>query len=144
LYLLNILESVQKITLYARGAGSAEELYERADQLHFNACLSLLTQIGESAGKISDELKRKENHVEWTRIKSLRNRITHDYTGVDILIVYNIIKDDLPLLLSTITGIIVNYTKSGVFDPKELLLAKSSTYYRHIDFAFLQDLGYGA
>ena len=48
LYLLNILESIVKILLYAADTQDAEAFYQLNDQLNFNASLNLLTNIGES------------------------------------------------------------------------------------------------
>ena len=48
LYLLNILESIVKIRLYAADTQDAEAFYQLNDQLNFNASLNLLTNIGES------------------------------------------------------------------------------------------------
>lgn len=51
LYLLNILESIEKIKLYVASSTDAEEFYQMNDQLNFNAALNLLANIGESASK---------------------------------------------------------------------------------------------
>lgn len=58
MYLLNIIESTEKILLYSENCSDAEAFYEMNDQLNFNASLNLFTNIGENIGKISDELKQ--------------------------------------------------------------------------------------
>ena len=55
LYLLNILESIEKIKVYVGDLGNAEKFYHANDQLNFNAALNLFANIGENAGKVSEE-----------------------------------------------------------------------------------------
>ena len=91
LYLLNILESIEKIRLYAAETQDAEAFYQLNDQLNFNASLNLLTNIGESVFKISNDLKEEYPKISWIQIKDFRNRIVHDYMGIDLFITFDII-----------------------------------------------------
>ena len=45
-----------------------------------------LMQIGENAVKIDDEFMNKHTDIKWKEMKGLRNRIVHDYDGVNISI----------------------------------------------------------
>jgi len=108
LYILNILEAIEKILIYAKDCKNAEDFYYKNDQLNFNATLTLFTQIAENVGKLSDELKNIYFPIEWHKIKGLRNRITHDYTGIDIFIVFDIIQNSLSNLESELIKIIQN------------------------------------
>lgn len=136
MYLLNILESLEKIILYSKECNNAEEFYEMNDQLNFNASLNLLTNIGENIGKISEELKQIYSTIEWKQIKGFRNRVVHDYINIDTLMVFNIIRNNLTLLKDCLTDIIVKELEKGNFDIEEYNEAKISFYYRHIDFRF--------
>jgi uncharacterized protein with HEPN domain len=51
--------------------------------------------IGEAASMISEETKLLYPLVEWKEMKSLRNKLIHDYFGIDFSIVWNIIKDEI-------------------------------------------------
>ncbi len=51
--------------------------------------------IGEPANRIPDEIKDKFNEINWQRIRGFRNRIVHDYMGVDLGIVWEIIENNL-------------------------------------------------
>ncbi|MCB4790348.1 MAG: DUF86 domain-containing protein [Elusimicrobia bacterium] len=132
-YLLNILESIEKIYIYTKYCKSADELYRRNDQLNFNAALTLLTQIGENVNKISDELKKKHK-INWAEIKAFRNRITHEYTGIDIFVVFGIIKKDLKLLEKKLCKIVKEQLNKNIFDKAEINAANDSEYYKHINF----------
>jgi len=138
LYLLNILEYSGKIWKYTENITSAEILYEFNEQLNLNASLTLLANIGENAGKVSEELKQEYKDIEWQSIKDFRNKIVHNYAGIDIDIVFEIITEDLRNLKPKIEQIIVKKTEQKIFNIDELNLAKESEFYRYVDFsAFL-------
>ena len=64
--------------------------------------------IGEAANKIGEDFKTKNPQIDWKRIRGLRNRIVHDYFGIDYEIVWNIITDDLEELIFQIKSLDVN------------------------------------
>ena len=65
LHILSILESIEKLSGYKKGYSDAEEFFEAADQLPFNASLSLLVNIGETSGKTSKDLRDKHADIPW-------------------------------------------------------------------------------
>jgi uncharacterized protein with HEPN domain len=134
LYLLNILEHIGKIWKYTEKAKDAESLYELNEQLNLNASLTLLANIGENVSKISDTLKEEYSNMEWQQIKYFRNRIVHDYIGIDLVIVYEIIKSDLMKLKPEIEKIIKTKIENKIFDMEELKISKESKYYKNVDF----------
>jgi hypothetical protein len=68
------------------------------------------------------------------KIKEFRNRIVHDYVGIDLAIVYEIITNDLKILKPEIVKIIKEKMKQQIFDIEEIKISKDSKYYNHIDF----------
>ena len=106
MYLLNILEHVGKIWKYTKNAKNAEELYELNEQMNLNASLTLLANIGENVSKISEKIKLEYSNINWQQIKNFRNKIVHDYAGIDLAIVYEIIVSDLKILKPDIDKII--------------------------------------
>jgi len=138
LYLLNILESIGKVELYCSGIGSAEEFFSINDQLNFNATLNLLANIGESVSKLSEELKSQSSEVDWKRIKGFHNQVAHNYMGIDIYIVFDVVQKDLSKLKASVYAFIFKNLKSVVFDKEEFDAAKGNQYYRHIDFSKLE------
>ena len=61
-----------------------------------SACVRQLEIIGEAASKVSDEIKTKSVKIEWQAIAGLRNILIHEYFGVDLDIVWEIIRTDMP------------------------------------------------
>jgi uncharacterized protein with HEPN domain len=138
LYLINILEYIGKIWKYTDEANDADELFELNDQMNLNASLTLLANIGENVSKMSQNVKRKYSHIEWKEIKEFRNRIVHDYVGIDLAIVYEIITKDLKTLKPEIENIIKENLKQNIFDIEELKICQESKFYKNIDFKEIQ------
>jgi uncharacterized protein with HEPN domain len=134
MYLLNILEYIGKIQKYTEEINSPEEFYELNDQLNFNGSINLLANIGENISRISSVLKTEYNEIEWQRIKDFRNKIIHDYVGIDLILTYNIIKTDLIKLQPKIEEIIKAKIIDKTFDKEEINLSKDSKYYTHVRF----------
>ena len=65
-----------------------------------DSMLFRLIQISENAKRLSDEYKAEHETIPWTAIYGLRNRIVHDYGSVDLTIVYDTLKHDIPELLA--------------------------------------------
>ena len=60
--------------------------------------------LSENAKKLSDEYKEKRGYIPWNAMYGLRNRIVHDYGNVDLNIVFETLKNDIPELLEMIKG----------------------------------------
>ncbi len=91
----HILDAISDIQSYIKDLSFGE--FE-SNSMVFNAYLNQLTTIGEAANHLSDELKNNVNKVEWREIIDLRNVLIHEYFGIDLKIVWDIIKIDLPIL----------------------------------------------
>ena len=66
-------------------------------KLQYALCMSLQI-ICENSNHITDETKNKAKEIEWSALKTTRNIISHEYGALNILSVYDTIKDDLPIL----------------------------------------------
>lgn len=130
MYILTILESIEKINIYAQPYKSAEEMFESNDQLSYNAVCHLLLAIGEESKKIEDTLKEEIAIVSWDAIAGLRNRLAHDYRGIDPNLVYHIVTNELePLKQACISLLkIVSIQKS---DLNKLV---KTFWYRHLGY----------
>lgn len=90
LYLLRILEAIEKILLYSKEYKTAEEFLFTNDQRDFNASLLLMMQIGEQVAKVSKDTKQKFSEIKWKEIKGFRNRVVHEYVNIDKLILFQL------------------------------------------------------
>ncbi len=69
----------------------------RNDQKTVDAVIRNFEIIGEAAKNISTEIKQKYAHIPWDEMYALRNKITHEYFGVDFEIIWEIATNQLPL-----------------------------------------------
>jgi uncharacterized protein with HEPN domain len=107
IFLKHILESLDAINEFSKGM-KIEELH--ANRLKKSAIVRELEIIGEASNNISKELKSKENQIPWKEMSATRNIIAHKYFGVDIEIIFGIIKKDLPKLKKQISKAIKNFS----------------------------------
>ena len=62
------------------------------------ACVFNLSQMGELANRVDAAFAESHPQVPWRLLYGLRNRIVHDYEGVNLQLIWQIIGDDLPAL----------------------------------------------
>ncbi len=78
------------------------ESFQR-DSMRVEACVFNLMQIGELAKvSVTDEFKVTVKTIPWKQLYGMRNRIVHGYSGVNMNIVWDTIREDLPLLKAEI------------------------------------------
>lgn len=85
LILQKILNYINEIQEFIKGY-TKEEFNK--DRKTINACVFNLSQIGELAGKISNDIIEENTDIEWRGLKGLRNRIVHDYEGINLDMVW--------------------------------------------------------
>ncbi|OGN92342.1 MAG: hypothetical protein A2Y88_03400 [Chloroflexi bacterium RBG_13_48_10] len=94
LYLIHVQECIQRIEKYTLG-GKMEFMQQDLIQ---DAVIRNLQVLAESSQRISDERKLNHPEVDWLALSGFRNILVHDYLGVDLEMVWNIIDNDLPSL----------------------------------------------
>ncbi len=99
LYLIHIEECINRIESYMQGKGKQDFLESGLLQ---DAVIRNLQVLAESTQRLSDNIKEIHNEVDWFKIAGFRNVLVHDYLGVDIERVWNILEKDLPNLKSVI------------------------------------------
>lgn len=91
-YLEHILECIDYIFDYV-SAGKDEFIEKKIIQ---DAVIRNLEIIGEATKKLSAEFKTKEDDIPWRKMAGLRDVLIHDYFGVDLEIVWNVVDKELP------------------------------------------------
>lgn len=102
--LLAIIDACDKIGRFTAGTMDADSFYQ--DEKTFDSVLMNLIVIGESVARLDDEIKERESHIPWTKIKGVRNIVTHDYFGVDAEEVWQIVNNNIPQLKADIKEIL--------------------------------------
>ncbi|MCC4768166.1 DUF86 domain-containing protein [Methanosarcina sp. DH1] len=91
-YFEDILKSIEKIRRYL-GNASFDEFLE--NEMLIDSVIRNLEIIGEAASRVPPETRVKYPEIEWKKVVSLRNILIHNYSGVDLEIVWDIIKNRL-------------------------------------------------
>jgi len=138
LHLITLLESLEKVLIFSGATDDAESFYRLNDQLNFNAVLNLLAHVGETSGKLSDDFLQDVSNIDWEKIKGLRNRIVHDYLGLDTLKVFQIVREEAPELLNELYTNTQKRIADDTLDEGELKAAMESDYYDKVQFSRLK------
>lgn len=79
-----------------------------ADRMLNLALVRLMEIVGEAAAHVPEEIRSTHPQVPWQDIAGLRNRLIHGYGAIDFDILWTIIQDDLPVLISELQLLISN------------------------------------
>jgi uncharacterized protein with HEPN domain len=93
-YLAHILERIARIQDYT--AGGYEAFVEQ--EMIQDAVLRNLAVIGEAVKRLSPELRSQHPHIPWRSIAGMRDVLIHDYMGVDVEEVWNVVQFQLHTL----------------------------------------------
>lgn len=106
IFLKHILESIDWIEKDTEGM-SKEEFFENVPIQ--DAIVRRIEIIGEAIKNLPNDLKKEYNEVPWQDIMDMRNKIIHEYFGVDLKLVWNVVKKDVPQLKKQIKKILSEY-----------------------------------
>ena len=90
-----ILKYISKVLAYTKDIEYDEFIN---NSILVEACVFNLSQIGELANKIDKEFEESNPSIPWRVMYGLRNKIVHDYEGVNLVLIWDIVKEDLPEL----------------------------------------------
>jgi uncharacterized protein with HEPN domain len=105
LLLEDMLDSASKIRRYTIGIDYSAFV---EDDKTIDAVVRNFEIIGEAANKINPDFRSKHPEIEWNRIRGLRNRIVHDYFGIDYEIVWEIVESYLSELIERLEVLLIN------------------------------------
>lgn len=94
LYVEDIRDFIRKIEEYIKDL-TLDEFSKNS--MVIDAVIRNLSVTGEAAKNIPDEIKEKHINVPWSEIMGMRNKVVHEYFGVDEEILWKTIKEDLPV-----------------------------------------------
>jgi uncharacterized protein with HEPN domain len=101
--LLHMLDHAREAVELIRGKSRSDLDTHRMLNL---SLVRLVEVIGEAASRVSAETKQKNPRIPWPEIISMRNRLIHGYDTVDFDILWRIVHDDLPPLISQLERLV--------------------------------------
>ena len=99
LLIKDILDSCNKILRYTDNMNFNEFCN---DSKTLDAVIRNFEIIGEAANRLPEDFKDQHNSIDWHRIRGFRNRIVHDYMGIDFGIVWEIRTNYLHILIESL------------------------------------------
>lgn len=97
LLLEDIIDSGRKIMDYTAGLTLDHFIN---DSKTVDAVIRNFEIIGEAANRLPEEFKEKHPQIDWHKVRGFRNRIVHDYFGIDYSIVWVIKETFLPQMIA--------------------------------------------
>ncbi len=96
-FIKHILDAVQSIEEYTRNM-SSEDFMSESNKVVRDAVVRQFEIIGEATRRLSEETKKLNPDLPWQDIADMRNKLIHEYFGVDMAVVWQTIEADLPVL----------------------------------------------
>ena len=94
-FIMHILESIDAVEKFSKNLNRSKLEKSRLKQ---SAIIREIEIIGEAVKNLPEHTKRAHPEVEWKSIAATRDKMIHHYFGVDLDIVWDIVKSDLPKL----------------------------------------------
>lgn len=108
IYLEHIRDALQDIAGYS-SAGREVFLKERMRQ---DAILRKLEVIGQAVKNLSAAVKSRQPHIPWKQIAGMRDKVIHDYFGVNLDIVWAVVENELPRLKTAVSALLGSRTSA--------------------------------
>ena len=91
-YLEDILEAIRKIRRFTSGM-SSETLAK--DDKTLDAVIRNLEVIGEAVKRLPEQVRNRQPDIEWKKIAGLRDILIHEYFGINVKVVWDVVQHKL-------------------------------------------------
>jgi uncharacterized protein with HEPN domain len=95
LYVDDILDAIQKIELYTKSLNFSDF---SKDNKTVDAVIRNFEIIGEATKRVSEAIKSKYPSVPWRMMAGTRDKLIHEYFGVNLDVLWKAVKEDIPAL----------------------------------------------
>jgi len=91
----DVLDAILRVESYTKAVKKEEFLENLMMQ---DAVMYQVEIIGEASNSISDSFQEKHPSLPWMQMRAIRNKIVHDYRGINLQIIWDTVVNDLPAL----------------------------------------------
>ncbi len=98
-HIRDAITDIEEYTSVGRDAFMAERMRQ-------DAVIRKLEIIGEAVKQLSNATKERRHEIPWKQIAGMRHRLTHDYFGVDLALVWRVVERDLPALKAAVIALL--------------------------------------
>ncbi|MCD6384659.1 DUF86 domain-containing protein [Candidatus Sumerlaeota bacterium] len=106
MFVEDVLDAMEKIERYIKGL--SYETFTKSEMI-VDAVIRNLEIIGEASRNLPENVRRKYPDIPWKRIIGLRNIVIHEYFGIDLSIIWEIITRNLPETKPLITEMLKGF-----------------------------------
>lgn len=103
--LIDIFQAAQRVTRFTQGVTRAELEVNEEKQA---AILYQLTIIGEATKRLSPNLRNQHPTIPWKQMAGMRDIVTHHYDEVDPDVVWDVVQDDIPQLITLLEPLVAD------------------------------------
>ena len=104
-YIRDMLENADKALRFVEGM-RFEEFAE--DEKTVYAVIRAIEVIGEAVRKIPNDLRDTYSEIPWRAIAGTRDKLIHEYAGVNLSVVWRTVQEDLPMLIKQLKNVLDN------------------------------------
>ena len=104
-YLRHILDAIGRVESYVSGVDESDFLENAEKQ---DAVIRQLQIIGEAVKRLSEELRAAYPDIPWREVAGMRDKLVHDYFGVDLQFVWITAAQDVPALKPQIERVLAD------------------------------------
>ena len=112
-YLRHILEEAEYLEAQSQNLYIEDFLDDDTLQRAFVRSMEI---IGEATKKLPDQVKQEYADVDWRAVAGMRDKLIHDYFGVDYEIVWDVVVTRIPVLKETVERMIVAFVAASAGD----------------------------